>query len=80
MFIFHIEILLNIRYCYPFVPFGIMDTNLLMSLVPFQGGQASFIPYLEMGILVSDESAALGSVAIQFKLLPGRKDKMKPFV
>lgn len=47
-----------------FCSFGIMDTNLLMSLVPFQGGQASFIPYLEMCILVSDESAALGSIAI----------------
>lgn len=57
-----------------------MDTNLLMSLVPFQGGQASFIPYLEMCILVSDESVALGSIAISFKLLPGRKGKMKPFV
>lgn len=46
------------------VPFGIMNTNLLMFLVPFQGGQASFIPYLEMYILVSDESVALGSVAV----------------
>ena len=57
-----------------------MDTNLLMSLVPFQGGQASFIPYLEMCILVSDQSVALGSIAISFKPLPGRKGKMKPFV
>lgn len=38
-----------------FVPFGVVDTNLLTLLVLFQGGQASFIPYLEMCILVSDD-------------------------
>lgn len=51
-------------YCYIFVPFGLMDTNVLMSLVLFQGGQASFIPYVEMCILVSDGFVALGSVVI----------------
>lgn len=32
-----------------------MDTNLLTLLVLFQDGQASFIPYPEMCILVSDD-------------------------
>lgn len=67
-------------YCYIFVPFGILDTNFLMSLVPFQGGPASFIPYLEMCILVSDEYVALGSIAVKFKLQKKRKGKMTPLM
>uniref|UniRef100_A0A9L0RSL2 Pirin n=1 Tax=Equus caballus TaxID=9796 RepID=A0A9L0RSL2_HORSE len=45
-----------------------------------KGGQASFIPYLEMCILVSDEYVALGSIAVKFKLQKKRKGKMTPLM
>lgn len=54
-----------------------MDTNLLTLLVLFQDGQASFIPSLEMCILVSDDDVALGSIALSFILLKGRESEMK---
>lgn len=60
IYISYRQVLLAIVYI--FVPFGIVDTNLLILLVLFQDGQASFIPFLEMHILVSDMYAALGSI------------------